>query len=473
MIYYDISDIFEYARHNSSISGIQRVSISKINYIVNKYGPDSIRLIGYHPDKKVIVTYEADYFRGVYDYEQAAFCAHFGLRIVNRCGSQGVTSLGDYVGLKYGQTARGRFHMLRLSVLNILSQGQTFRKRRIAGRSSKSATDHSMPAKPIAGDSIYVPGATWRIDALLDFLKDASQRGVKIVQFVHDLIPLVTPEHVVDGVPEQFRDWLSKMVAITHTFVVNSHSTERDLTSFLASSGVSRPIEVVPLAHEFPLAHFDGAGEDAASRAPSDWKIDPDDSAAIRAEVLNAALWPFVLVVGTVESRKNVWGICQVWKSIVEELGLGTPRLIFAGRLGSLASDFEGFISGTGALGGHIRIVERPSDQELLFLYRKCRFSVCASFYEGWGLPVGESLWLGRPVAASACGAIPEVGGDMIDYFDPTNLEDMRNVIRRLLVDDDYLEERRALLQQSKMRTWADVAEDTWQVLQGRSDKIS
>lgn len=473
MIYYDISDILEYARHNSSISGIQRVSISKINYIINTYGPDSIRLISYHPDKKVILTYEADHFRGVYNYDQASFCAYFGLRLVNGSGSRGFTVLGDYIALKYGQTARGKLHKLRLSGLNVISQGQTFRKRRIAKRCSKSAIDHSMPARLIAGDSIYVPGATWRIDPLLDFLKDASQRGVRIVQFVHDLIPLVTPEHVVDGVPEQFRDWLSKMAAITHTFVVNSHSTERDLTSFLAESGVSRPIKVVPLAHEFPFAQLDGFEEDSPSGAPADWKIDPDDSAAIRAEVLNAALWPFVLVVGTIESRKNVWGICQVWKSLVDELGLRAPRLVFAGRLGSLASDFDGFISGTGALGGHIRIVERPSDQELLFLYRKCRLSVCASFYEGWGLPVGESLWLGRPVAASASGAIPEVGGDMIDYFDPTNLENMRDVIRRLLVDDDYLEERKALLQQSKMRTWAAVAEDAWQVLQGCADKNS
>ncbi len=38
MIFYDITDVFEYARYNSTVSGIQRVSMQLINDIVNKYG---------------------------------------------------------------------------------------------------------------------------------------------------------------------------------------------------------------------------------------------------------------------------------------------------------------------------------------------------------------------------------------------------------------------------------------------------
>jgi len=473
MIYYDISDILEYARHNSSVSGIQRVSLSKISYIINTYGANSIRLIGYHPDKKAVVTSTAVHFIGAYHYDQVAFCSYFGLRIVNRNSSRHVGDLSHYIASRYGQTSRGLFHNIRLRLLNTLSRGRTFEKRRIIGKSPTVAVQHWVPAKLEPGDTIYIPGATWRIDALLDFLKEASRRGVRVVQFVHDLIPLVTPEHVVDGVTEQFLDWLSKMVAVTHTFLVNSRSTEFDLKSFLEISRVSRRVEVIPLAHEFLFAELETSQDDALHAGAFPLKLDEGQGAAIRAEVLNAAHWPFVLVVGTIESRKNVWGICQVWKSLFEELGLRTPRLIFAGRLGSLITDFDGFMSGTGALEGLIRIVDRPSDQELLFLYKKCRLSVCASFYEGWGLPVGESLWLGRPVAASAAGAIPEVGGDMIDYFNPKNLEDMHNVIRRLVVDDRYLDERRKRLKRDKMRNWAAVAEDVWQVLLERPDNLS
>jgi glycosyltransferase involved in cell wall biosynthesis len=46
-------------------------------------------------------------------------------------------------------------------------------------------------------------------------------------------------------------------------------------------------------------------------------------------------------------------------------------------------------------------------------------FTVYPSLYEGWGLPVAESLTLGQFCIASSTSSLPEVGGDLIEYIDP------------------------------------------------------
>ncbi len=122
---------------------------------------------------------------------------------------------------------------------------------------------------------------------------------------------------------------------------------------------------------------------------------------------------------GTIESRKNVWTIALVWQEIYRRLGLDTPRLVFAGKQGWAKGAFDDFLRGTGNLDGYIRIVDRPDDAELAYLYEHCLFSVSASYYEGWGLPIGEGLWFGRPVVASNVSAMPEVGGSLVEYVDP------------------------------------------------------
>ena len=59
------------------------------------------------------------------------------------------------------------------------------------------------------------------------------------------------------------------------------------------------------------------------------------------------------------------------------------------------------------------------TDVELALLYRKCLLTMFPSLAEGWGLPVGESLAYGKICIASRAGAIPEVGGELVDYVDP------------------------------------------------------
>jgi glycosyltransferase involved in cell wall biosynthesis len=58
--------------------------------------------------------------------------------------------------------------------------------------------------------------------------------------------------------------------------------------------------------------------------------------------------------------------------------------------------------------------------EELAALYARAKMVVFPSLFEGYGIPLVEAMAAGCPVAASSVTSLPEIGGDAVEYFDPT-----------------------------------------------------
>src|SRR5262249_40993330 len=92
--------------------------------------------------------------------------------------------------------------------------------------------------------------------------------------------------------------------------------------------------------------------------------------------------------------------------------------------------------------------------------YARCLFTVYPSLYEGWGLPVAESMASGKMCVASNRTSLPEVGQHFIDYFDPSDEADAISKIDRLIFEPGYLAAREAHLKAYfRPRTWADYVQ--------------
>lgn len=72
------------------------------------------------------------------------------------------------------------------------------------------------------------------------------------------------------------------------------------------------------------------------------------------------------------------------------------------------------------------------TDQEVEDLFAAATALVHPSLFEGFGLPLVEAMRRGVPVAAADRTALPEVGGDAVLWFDPTDVGAIADAIARL-----------------------------------------
>jgi glycosyltransferase involved in cell wall biosynthesis len=80
---------------------------------------------------------------------------------------------------------------------------------------------------------------------------------------------------------------------------------------------------------------------------------------------------------------------------------------------------------------GGVIFLSNLTDGELAALYRFASFCIVPSVYEGFGLPAIESLANGCPVLAANAGALPEIFGPALTYFDPKTPDSLKSALSR------------------------------------------
>ena len=141
----------------------------------------------------------------------------------------------------------------------------------------------------------------------------------------------------------------------------------------------------------------------------------------------------FVLSVGTLQVRKNQALLYQLWRRLAESGRRDVPVLVLAGSIGWLVDDLVGKIRGDPLVRQSIMIVETASDADLAWLYANCRFTLYPSLYEGFGLPIVESLAYGRHCIASSTSAMKEAGLGLAHHLDPRDLDAWYAEVEQLL----------------------------------------
>jgi glycosyltransferase involved in cell wall biosynthesis len=290
------------------------------------------------------------------------------------------------------------------------------------------------------GDILVCTGTSWS-NSQYGRLIAASKRecGVTFMMLIHDIIPITHPQYSM--VAAGFRRWVDAMLRIADAVLTDSRYSQDSLVAHAREIGLeSKEVSVLRLGADF-------------SAAPP--------STPNHSRDLLALPRPFVLFVSTLEIRKNHGLLVRVWRRLIERHGSdAVPGLVFVGARGWLIGPLLAELAATSNLGGKVRILSGISDAELQLCYRYCLLTAYPSFVEGWGLPVAESLQYGKVCVASNRGPLPEVGGELVDYFDPDDEDEALAVFERAIFDDEYRQMREARIRaEYRAPGWEECAE--------------
>jgi glycosyltransferase involved in cell wall biosynthesis len=150
----------------------------------------------------------------------------------------------------------------------------------------------------------------------------------------------------------------------------------------------------------------------------------------------------YVLFVGAIEPKKNLGRLLKAYVEADVEI-----PIVVVGPRGWMWNEEIGWIidSVDPGVRRKVRFLNHLSPEELRYVYSGALATTFPSLYEGYGLPLIESMSFGVPVLTSRSSSLPEVCGDAALYVDPFDVRDIREKIERLVGDAplrDYLSER-------------------------------
>jgi len=242
-------------------------------------------------------------------------------------------------------------------------------------------------------------------------------RGIPNIYTFHDLIPLRLPHVTTDDIVTYLALCRLIIRRADHITVV-SETTRRDVIELLGvpEERVTNTYQAVSLPPEL------------TSRSDAEVMLELEG-------IFDLGWKGYFLHFGAIEPKKNLARIVEAYLAS----GLTAPLILVGGR--AWMSEAET------ALLDQVKLEDGPASRRirqyeylpfslLLTLIRGARATVFPSLYEGFGLPVLESMMLGTPVLTSTAGSLPEISGGAAILCDPYDARSITRAMQALDSDE-------------------------------------
>lgn len=240
----------------------------------------------------------------------------------------------------------------------------------------------------------------------------AQMKQQRNVAWAYDLIPVLFPQFFHPDARRNFDANLNVFRNADRVYTI-SHATLKDLADTLG------------LDHE----HLRYAGIAADVNIS---KREPDAvQKVLKTFKLNKS--EYIIMVSTIEPRKNHMRMLEAYQLLRERLP-NCPKLLMVGQMGW---DFQEVLNYrvSHGLESDVAILSNLSVDDLSCLYTGALFSVYPSVYEGFGLPIVESMACGTPVLTSNVSSMAEIAADAALTVDPYSVKEISDGMYRLSTD--------------------------------------
>ena len=170
---------------------------------------------------------------------------------------------------------------------------------------------------------------------------------------------------------------------------------------------------------------------------------------------------PFFTSVSCDIGRKNTIAVLRAYDMFVKANPDAIHHLVLVWRN---PSEEALQVAAQSHLQGRVHFASGVTDEELGQIYSDATATFFPSRYEGFGLPVLESMVSGTPVVTCANSSLTEVGGDAAIYVDSDDFEAMKVWMERFDHSPVQVEWQQKVLQQASSFTWERAAQKTLEV---------
>lgn len=280
---------------------------------------------------------------------------------------------------------------------------------------------------------------------LLPILK---KQGVILASMIYDILAITHFQYFHPHFCFEFAEYIGAHLLYDDLILVNTNPSRQILLDFAREIGAPETrVEVVPLGGDF--------------QGRSKLREDPD---SVQKKVIQiAGQRPYILLVGTIEPRKNHRLLYEAYQNRLKDYDL---NIIFAGRVGWLEEKFLEQVYADPDYGSRIYHISDASNEDLLYLYHHSCLVAFPTHMEGYGLPVVEALDNGALVVASDLDVLREVGGDFCVYFKENDPNDFADKVVELLDDPSLYAQKKNHVSDYRIFTWDQTAAETARYLE-------
>lgn len=284
--------------------------------------------------------------------------------------------------------------------------------------------------------ALSVELARFRLDILHspDFIPPLHGAHHHVIT-VHDLTFLHYPQFITPESRRYYNDQIEIAVQQADHILTDSYASQRDLISMLNVSEDKITVHMLGVDEQFqPMGH-EAAAHVAKLGLPKS----------------------YLLFVGTLEPRKNVPGLLEAYRLLIERIP-DAPPVLLVGKRGWYFEELQTHIEKL-KLGNRLIWRDDLQDSDLPAVYNQASVLALPSFYEGFGFPALEAMACGTVPIVSNRSSLPEVVGSVGAQLEPDDIDAWAKALERALTDTPWIvEQRRAGIERAQLFTWEQTA---------------
>lgn len=260
--------------------------------------------------------------------------------------------------------------------------------------------------------------------------KTLKSKGVIIVSFFHDLLPINNFEFF-ENYEINFPFYLFSSIKYSDYILFSTNAIKNEFIQLINDFEIRKNLSVVKLGSDLDKKEI---------VAPSD-------------NVKKLSKSKYILCVATLEPRKNH---STLIKAYIESYKQIDANLILAGRLGWIYEDIIKLINTSKLLNKRIFIFNNASNDDINYLYKNAYLFTYPSFAEGYGLPIIEAMYHNCPVICSDIPVFKEITKNKMFYFNPYDYKELSQSIIKLCNNHHLYEHAKEIISDFKIDSWDD-----------------